>query len=219
MSGLEIGNRTLGAGAVIARPLEVIAEFRERKLDRAHEIARIARAQDPISDACRERLRGGRGAGPLNRGWLGWPRWLRQREGCRCAVRRLARGCNHRVDRLGGLRADLGIQLEAVFRLEVGDRRLGIGAVIAGPAQTISEACERALNRPDIAAPIAEPQNPIGDDRGDALLGDVLIRMRRNRLRREIAGPRRELDVIYARLERLPAEMSLVGTLRRRPSP
>ena len=134
--------------------------------------------------------------------WLGRPRRLRQRKGCHCAVRRLARrasGRKHGIDRLSGFRTDLTIQFEAVPRLEVGDRGLGVGTVIAGPAQTVAEAGQRALNRLDRAAPIAETQNPIGDNRGDALLRDVLLRgqgMHRNGLRREIARPRRELDAL-----------------------
>jgi hypothetical protein len=50
MSNLEICNRIPCVGTVIAAPLEVITEPRERKLDCAHEIARIAYAQDLVSD-------------------------------------------------------------------------------------------------------------------------------------------------------------------------
>ena len=84
-------------------------------------------------------------------------------------------GSKRGVDRPGGLRADLGIHLEAVPCLEVGNRGLGVGAVIAAPAQTVAQLGERTLNRLHLAAPIAKTQNLIANDRDDALR-DVLFR-------------------------------------------
>jgi transposase len=48
----ETGKRIL---AVLDRPPGRLTELRERRLDRAHEIARIAHAQDPVSDGSGER--------------------------------------------------------------------------------------------------------------------------------------------------------------------
>ena len=87
-------------------------------------------------------------------------------------------------------------------RLEVGDRGLGVGAVIAAPAQTVAEAGERALNRlrprcPDRRNAKSDRQRSQRCSARRHPLPGVAVAP--NRLRREFAGPCGELDAVDQR--------------------